>query len=81
MEGIKIRPENTPCIANVMIEALTWHNRQQREARDCQEYQQQLDSTDVPGVAFPPPRTVDRDVTTELDPAVLEVVEGTMAAL
>ena len=80
MRDIKIRPENAPCIANVMIEALAWHDRQQREARDCQEYQQQLDSTDFPGVAFPPPRTVDRDVTTGLDPALLEGVVGATAA-
>ena len=51
-----------------------------REARDCQEYQRQLDSTDLPGVAFLLPRTVDRDVTTELDPALLEGVVGAMAA-
>ena len=59
MEDVKIRPENAPCITNVMIEALAWHNGQQREARDRQEYQRQLDSTDLPGITFLPPRTVD----------------------
>ena len=33
----------------------------------------------MPGVAFPPPRTADQDVTTELDPTLLEGVEGAMA--
>ena len=81
MGDVEIRPENAPHITNVMIEALAWHNRWQREARDCQEYQQQLDSIDLPGVAFPPPRTTDQDVTTELDPTLLEGVVGTTAAL
>ena len=80
MEDVEIWPENTPCIANMMIEALAWHDRWQREARDHQEYQRHLDSTDLPGVAFPPPRTADWDVTAELDPALLEGVVGTMAA-
>ena len=64
----------------MMIEALARHDHQHREARDWQEYQQQLDSTDLPGVTFPPPRTVDRDVTTELDPTLLEGVVGATAA-
>ena len=81
MEDVEIRPKNAPCIANVMIEALAQHDCWQREARDHQEYQQQLDSTNLPGVAFPPPRTADWDVTTELDPALLEGVVGAMAAL
>ena len=68
------------CIANVMIEALARHNHWQREARDHQEYQRQLDSTNLPGVTFPLPRTTDWDVTTELDPALLEGVVGTTAA-
>ena len=80
MEDVEIRPENAPCIANVMIEALAQYDRWQREARDRQEYQQQLDSTDLPGVAFPPPRTADQDVTTELDPALLEEIVGATAA-
>ena len=80
MEDVEIQPENAPHIANVMIEALAWHDRWQREARDCQEYQRQLDSTNLPGVTFPPPRTVDRDVTTELDPTLLEGVVGAEAA-
>ena len=80
MEDVKIQPENAPCITNVMIEALAQHDRWQREARDHQEYQRQLDSTDLPRVAFPLPRTADRDVTTELDPALLEGVVGTTAA-
>ena len=80
MEDVKIRPKNAPRIANMMIEALAWHDCWQREARDHQEYQWQLDSTDLPGVPFPPPRTVDQDVTTELDPALLEGVVGATAA-
>ena len=80
MEDVEIRPENTPCITNVMIEALAWHDCRQREARDHQEYQRQLNSTNLPGVTFPPPRTADRDVTTELDPTLLEGVVGAMAA-
>ena len=80
MEDVQIWPENAPRIANVMIEALAQHDCRQREARDCQEYQRQLDSTNLPGVAFPPPRTTDRDVTTELDPALLEGVVGATAA-
>ena len=80
MEDVEIWPENAPRITNMMIEALAWHDHRQREARDHQEYQQQLDSTDLPGVAFLPPRTADRDVTTELDPTLLEGVVGTMAA-
>ena len=80
MEDVEIRPENAPCIANVMIEALAWHNHQQKEARDHQEYQQQQDSTALPRAAFPLPRTMDWDVTTELDPTLLEGVEGTTAA-
>ena len=80
MEDVKIRPENTPRIANVMIGALGWHDHWQREARDRQEYQWQLDSTDLPGVTFLPPRTADQDVTTELDPTLLEGVVGATAA-
>ena len=80
MEDVEIQPENAPCIANVMIEALAQHDRWQREARDRQDYQRQLDSTDLPGVAFLPPRNTDRDVTTELDPTPLEGVVGAMAA-
>ena len=64
----------------MMIEALAWHDRQQREARDRQEYQRQLDSTNLPGVSFPPPRTADQDVTTGLDPTLLEGVVGATAA-
>ena len=63
-----------------MIEALAQHDHRQREARDHQEYQWQLDSTDLPGVAFPLPRTSDQDFTTELDPTLLEGVVGTTAA-
>ena len=80
MEDVEIWPKNAPCIANMMIEALAWHDCWQREARDHQEYQWQLYSTNFPGVAFLLPRTVDRDVTTELDPALLEGVVGAMAA-
>ena len=80
MEDVKIWPENTPRITNMMIEALARNDCQQREARDCQEYQWQLDSTDLPGVTFLLPRTVDWDVTAELDPALLEGVVGATAA-
>ena len=80
MEDVEIWPENAPHIANMMIEALARHDRRQREARDRQEYQWQLDSTDLPGVAFPPPRTTDQDVPTELDPTPLEGVVGATAA-
>ena len=81
IKDVEIWPKNAPRITNMMIEALARHDRRQREARDHQEYQQQLDSTDLPGVAFPPPRTMDQDVTTELDPTLLEGVVGTTAAL
>ena len=80
MKDVEIQPKNTPRITNVMIEALARHDHWQREARDCQEYQWQLDSTDLPGVTFPLPRTVDWDVITELDPTLLEGVVGTTAA-
>ena len=80
MEDVEIQPENTLCITNMMIEALAQHDRRQREAGDRQEYQWQLDSTDLPGVTFLPPRTVDRDVTTELDPTLLKGVVGATAA-
>ena len=77
MEDVDIKPENAPRITNVMIEALAWHNCQQKEARDHQEYQWQLDSTALPRATLPPPRTTDRDVITELDSALLGGVEGT----
>ena len=57
MEDVEIRPENAPCIANMMIEALARHNRWQKEARDHQEYQRQQDSTALPRATFQPPRT------------------------
>ena len=44
MEDVEIQPKNAPRNTNMMIEALVQHNHQQREARDCQEYQRQLDS-------------------------------------
>ena len=80
MEDVEIRPENTPCIANVMIEALAQHDHRQREARDHQEYLWQQNNTTTPGAAFPPLRTADRDTTTELDPTLLEGVEGATVA-
>ena len=80
MEDVEIQPKNAPRITNMMIEALAQHNRWQREARDRQEYQWQLDSTDLPGVTFLLPRTMDWDVTTELDPAILEGIVGATAA-
>ena len=72
MKDVEIRPENAPHIAKMMIEALVQHDHWQIEARDHQEYQRQQDSTASPRAAFPPPRTMDRDVTTELDSALLE---------
>ena len=80
MKDVKIRHENAPCIANVMIEALVRLDCWQKEARDHQEYQQQQDSTTSPRAAFPLPRTADQDITTELDPTLLEGVEGATAA-
>ena len=80
MEDVEIRPENAPRIANMMIEALARHDCWQKEARDHQEYQWQQDSTTSPRATFSPPRTVDRDVTTELDPTLPEGVEGATAA-
>ena len=80
MEDVEIRPDNAPHIANVMIEALAQHNHWHKEARDHQEYQRQQDGTASPRAAFPPPRIADQDVTTELDPTLLEGVEGTTAA-
>ena len=79
MEDVEIMPKNAPHITNMKIEALAWHNHQQKEARDCQEYWQQQDSTASPRAAFLPPKTVGRDITTELDSALLEGVEGTTA--
>ena len=80
MEDVEIRSENAPCIANMMIEALARHDCWQKEARDRQEYQWQQDSTTSPRATFSPPRTMDWDITTELDPTLLEGVEGTTAA-
>ena len=80
MEDVEIRLENAPCIANVMIEALARHDCWQKEARDCQEYHRQQDSTTSPRATFLPPRTTHRDATTELDPTLLEGVEGATAA-
>ena len=79
MEDVEIRPENAPCIANMMIEALTQHDCRQSEARDCQEYLWQQNNTTSPGATFPLLRTADRDASTELDP-MLEGVEGITAA-
>ena len=77
MEDVEIKPENTPCIAN-MIEALAWHDRWQKEARDRQEYQRQLDDTALPRATFQLPRAADQDVT-ESDSTLLESVEGATA--
>ena len=79
MEDVEIKPENAPHIANMMIEALAWHNHWQKEARDCQEYQRQLDNTALPRATFQRPRAMDRDIVTELDSTLLEGVEGATA--
>ena len=79
MEDVEIRPENAPRIANMMIIALARHNRQQREARDRQEFLHQQNNTVLPGATFLPLRTMDWDAATELDPT-LEGVEGATAA-
>ena len=80
MEDVEIRPENAPRITNVMIEALVRHDLWQREARDCQEYLRKQDNTVSPEATFPLLRTADWDITTELDPTLLEGVEGTTGA-
>ena len=59
-----------------MLEALAHHNRQQSEARDCQEYQRQQDNTESPMADFPSPMRIDWD-----EPTDLEGLEGTTAAL
>ena len=58
-----------------MLEALAHHNRQQSEARDCQEYQRQQDNTESLMANFPSPTPVDRD-----EPRYLEVLEGATVA-
>ena len=67
--------ENAPLVANAMLEALAHHNRQQSEARDCQEYQQQQDNTESPMADFPSPTPVDRD-----EPTDFEGLEGATVA-
>ena len=67
--------ENTPQVANAMLEALAQHNRQQSEARDCQEYQRQQDITESPMADFPSPTSIDRD-----EPTDLEGLEGATVA-
>ena len=59
--------ENAPQVANAMLEALAHHNRQQSDARDCQEYQWQQDNTESPMADFPSPMPVDRDEPTDLE--------------
>ena len=67
--------ENAPQVANAMLEALAWHNCQQSEARDHQEYQWQQDNTESPMANFPSPTPIDRDEHMDL-----EGLEGTTAA-
>ena len=73
---IEPTPENAPKVANTMLKALAHHNRQQSEARDCQEYQRQQDNTESPMADFPSPMPVDQD-----KPMDLEGLEGATAAL
>ena len=68
--------ENTPQVANAMLEALARHNCQQSEARDHQEYQQQQDNTESPMADFPLPTPIDWN-----EPTDLEGLEGTTVAL
>ena len=58
-----------------MLEALAHHNRQQLEARNCQEYQRQQDNTESLMADFPSPMPVDRD-----KPMDLEGLEGATVA-
>ena len=61
---IKPTPENSPQIANSMLEPLACHDRCQSEARDCQEYQWQQDNTSSPMADFPSLAPADREATT-----------------
>ena len=61
---IEPTPEDAPWIANSMLEVLAHHDRQQSEARDCQEYQRQQDNTSSLMVDFPLPTPVDQEATT-----------------
>ena len=74
-DEVKPTPENAPCVANAMLEALAHHNHRQSKARDCQEYQWQQDNTESPMADFPSPTPVDRD-----EPMNLEGLKGTTAA-
>ena len=67
--------ENAPLMANTMLEALAHHNHRQSEARDCQEYQRQVDNTESPVADFPSPTQVGQD-----DPTDLEGLEGATTA-
>ena len=72
---IEPTPENTPKVANTMLEALARHNHQQSEARDHQEYQRQQDNTESLMADFPSPMPIDWD-----EPMDLEGLEGTTVA-
>ena len=72
---VKPTPENTPHVANAMLEALACHNCHQTKARDCQEYQRQQDNTESLMADFPSPMPVDWDEPTDLDG-----LEGTTTA-
>ena len=67
--------ENTPQVANTMLEALAHHNHQQSEARNCREYRWQQDNTESPMADFPSPTPVDWD-----EPMDLEGLEGATVA-
>ena len=64
----KVEPtlENAPHVANAMLEVLAHHNRQQSEARDCQEYQQHQDNTESLMADSPSPTPVDWDKPMDL---------------
>ena len=68
--------ENSPQVANAMLEAPAQHNRRQSEARDRQEYQWQQDNTESPMANFPSATPIDQDKPTDL-----EGLEGATAAL
>ena len=78
-KGVRLQieptPEDTPCIANSMLESLAHHDWQQSEARDCQEYQWQQDNTSSPMADFPSPTSVGREATSAPD-----CLEGTTVA-
>ena len=61
---IEPMPEDTPRIANSMLEVLARHDRQQSKARDRQEYQRQQDNTNSLMADFPSLTPADQEATT-----------------